>query len=310
MALRYDVRARNDATTRERLHSSRKTPTGGRESYPVSPIESSPPLGVSGDDISQMMDEHPVDLLQIVESTALETSEIVARTTQIHSVVLSKSPYIDAPNFTKIHPNDLQLLFTEYDNAFFGGCVKQSLGASPLRFTLSKRMTSKGGRAACYIDRSDGSRRYEISVASSMLFGCFHDDDHRPIQCSGIVCRDRLDALQRVIEHELVHLVEILLWEETSCTQSRFHSITRRIFAHTENTHQLITPRERVIVRFGIKPGMKVRFQFEGSERTGVVNRINKRVTVLVEDQRGSRYSDGRHYAKFYVPAESLEIVE
>ena len=45
----------------------------------------------------------------------------------------------------------------------------------------------------------------------------------------------------------------------------------------------------------------------EGSRYVGVVNRVTKRATVLVEDSRGVRYSDGRCYAKFYVPVGMLE---
>ena len=64
------------------------------------------------------------------------------------------------------------------------------------------------------------------------------------------------------------------------------------------------------MVKYGIKLGMAVRFGFDGVEQTGVVNRINKRATVLVEDRRGKRYSDGKHYTKFYVPVQLLEAVE
>ena len=63
-------------------------------------------------------------------------------------------------------------------------------------------------------------------------------------------------------------------------------------------------------MKFGIKPGMLVRFRFDGVEHTGIVNRISKRATVLVEDGRGVRYTNGKHYAKFYVPVQSLEAVE
>ncbi len=254
--------------------------------------------------------ELPVDLNQIVESTTFDAEQIAARTVQIHAVVLSKSRFIDAPNFTKIHPADLEMLFAEYDDAFFGRQIKQLLGTTPLHFGLSKRMTSAGGKTASYTDRRTGSKRFEISVSTAILFGCFHEDDHRPITASGIVCRDRLDALQRVMEHELVHLVEMLLWQNSSCSQARFHSITRRFFGHTENMHKLITPKELAIVKFGIKPGMTVRFRFDGVEHTGIVNRISKRATVLVEDDRGQRYTNGKHYAKFYVPVQSLEAVE
>ncbi len=249
-------------------------------------------------------------LLEIVESTTLDPQHITARTAQIHAAVLEKSMCLDAANFTRIRPADLELLFAEYDAAFFGGAIKAGLGSSPLSFGLSNRMTSAGGKTARFTSRKDGSSRYEISASTAILFGCFHEDDHRPITACGIVCRDRLDALQRVIEHELTHLVEMLLWRDSKCSQARFHSITRRFFGHTQNKHQLITPRERAFAKFGIRPGTMVRFQFEGVERTGIVNRVNKRATVLVEDDRGQRYTNGKHYAKFYVPVQILEAVK
>ena len=132
----------------------------------------------------------------------------------------------------------------------------------------------------------------------------------RPIICSGITCADRLEALQRVMEHELVHLIEMLLWEKSSCAKPRFHSISLRFFGHSENRHQLITPKEKALVKFGIKPGVQVRFRFDGIEHTGVVNRVNKRATVLVEDRHGEQYSDGKRYAKFYVPVQMLNTVD
>ena len=252
----------------------------------------------------------PANLLEIVESTTLGAGEIADRTKQIHAAVLSQSEYIDDPNFKSIHPDDLELLFAEYDGQFFNGQMKEALGKFPLHFGLSKRMTSSGGKTAHYTGRADGKQWYKISVSTTILFGCFDGDDHRPISCSGIICHDRLDALQRVMEHELVHMVEMLLWEKSSCAKPRFHSITLRFFGHTENKHQLITPREKAIVKYGIKPGMTVRFRFDGVEHRGVVNRINKRATVLVEERGGERYSNGKHYSKFYVPVQMLEAVE
>ena len=251
----------------------------------------------------------PGNLLQIVESTALNAEKIPDRTTQIHAILLSKSKYIDDPNFTRIHTTDLELLFAAYDNEFFDGQIKKTLGTIPLYFRLSKRMTSSGGKTACHADRC-GRRWYEISVSTTILFGCFTGEDHRPITASGITCRDRLDALQRIMEHELVHLIEMLLWDKSSCSQPRFHSITLRFFGHTENKHLLITPREKALVKFGVRPGIAVRFRFDGVEHTGIVNRISKRATVLVENREGQRYSDGKHYLKFYVPVQLLEAVE
>ena len=252
----------------------------------------------------------PARLLQIVESTTLAAELIAARTKRIHAAVLSKSKTLDGPNFTTIRPADLALLFAQYDAEFFDGQIAETLGAIPLHFGLSKRMTSSGGKTSRYSGGADGTQWYEISVSTNILMGCFGGDDHRPLTASGLVCRDRLDALQRVMEHELVHLVEMLLWNKSSCAKPRFHSITLRFFGHTENKHRLITPKEKAIVKYGIRPGMAVRFRIDGAEHKGIVNRVNKRATVLVEDRQGRRYSDGKHYAKFYVPVELLEAIE
>jgi hypothetical protein len=251
-----------------------------------------------------------MDLRRIVESTTLDAQQIAARTAQIHAAVLAQSNYIDAANFTAIHPADVELLFEQYDGAFFGGQFREALSQTPIQFVLSKRMTSAGGKTATFVDRRSGSRRYEISVSTTILFGCFLDDDHRPITVSGIDCRDRLEALQRVLEHELTHLVESVLWDASNCSQPRFQSISRRLFGHTKHKHRLITPRERAMAKFGIQPGTKVRFVFDGVALTGIVNRVNKRATVLVEDNNGVRYTNGKRYAKFYVPVRSLEAVE
>ncbi|NIL97982.1 MAG: hypothetical protein GTO53_09535 [Planctomycetales bacterium] len=257
-----------------------------------------------------MDDDMPANLLQIVESTTLHADEITARTQQIHADMLSMSEYIDASNFTCIHRDDLKILFTFYDSRFFEGQIKESLGTVSLHFSLSKRMTKTGGKTVHCLDKASGTQWYEIGVSTTLLFQCFTGDDHRPIRNSGIVCHDRLDALQRVMEHELVHLIEMLLWDKSSCAKPRFHSITLRFFGHTENKHQLITPKEKAIVKYGIKPGVKVRFRFDGVQHKGFVNRINKRATVLVEDRKGVRYSNGKYYVKFYVPVQKLEVLE
>jgi hypothetical protein len=152
-------------------------------------------------------------------------------------------------------------------------------------------------------------RRYEIAVSTTLLFQTFRDEQ-RPIHVTGIVCRDRLEALQRVFEHELVHLIEMLVWNHSSCTAGRFQSIASRFFGHTEHTHQLITPHEHAWTKFGVKPGDRVAFRFDGQHYVGRVNRITRRATVLVEDERGRQYSDGKRYAKFYVPVGLLRKAE
>lgn len=252
------------------------------------------------------------EMLTLVATKRLSPEEIAAKHGQIYETVLGESVFLDGGNFTTIHPDDIERLFDLYDGLFFDGGCRQLLGDAPLGFRLSKRMTQAGGKATrrAYRDRFGGKVRmeYEIAVATTLLFQTFQED-HRAVVMSGIECRDRLEALQRVMEHEMTHLVELLIWEDSSCSASRFQSIANRFFGHTDHRHQLITPREHAFTKFGVKLGDRVSFRMDGRHYVGLVNRITKRATVLVEDGRGQPYSDGKRYRKFYVPVRMLKTV-
>lgn len=253
-----------------------------------------------------------MDLCTWVETARPAPEEIAAKHREIYDTVLRESQFLDAGNFTTIHPGDLERLFDLYDQLFFEGGCRQLLGDAPLDFRLSKRMTQAGGKATRRERRGRNGRiertEYEIAVATTLLFQSFQEDD-RPIVMSGIDCRDRLSALQRVMEHEMTHLVEMLIWEDSSCAAPRFQSIANRFFGHTDHRHQLITPRERAFTKFGVRTGDRVSFRMDGQHYVGRVNRITKRATVLVEDDQGQRYSDGKRYAKFYIPVAMLETI-
>ncbi|WP_254510324.1 hypothetical protein [Anatilimnocola floriformis] len=250
-----------------------------------------------------------MDFISFVASSAIPPAQITAQAARIHAATLQQSKWLDGANFTRIHPDDLAFLFAEYDAAYFGGRIKKALGKTPLQFSLSSRMTSAGGKTYTTTNRKTRERRYEIGISTAILYGCFQDD-HRPMTACGLACRDRLDALQRIMEHEIVHLIEQIAWAESSCSQPRFQSITGRFFGHTQHKHDLITPRERARVKFGIQAGSKVRFRFDGVERVGIVNRVSKRVTVLVEDPNGQRYTNGKFYSKYYIPVQMLQAAE
>jgi len=250
---------------------------------------------------------------RLIETKKFSPDEIAARTREIYDTILRESEYIDAGNFTRIHPADVERLFDLYDDLFFDGGNRKLLGDTPVGFRLSKRMTQAGGKAGRWELRDDSGKvvrkEYEIAVATTLLFQTFQED-HRPVIMSGIECCDRLAALQRVIEHEMTHLIEMLIWVDSSCSAPRFQSIANRFFGHTDHRHQLITPREQAFTKFGIKTGDRVSFRIDGQHHTGVVNRITKRATVLVEDESGEPYSNGKRYRKFYVPVGMLEPVD
>jgi hypothetical protein len=236
----------------------------------------------------------------------LPEDSIRQRVRQIHTAALSQSSYIRTADFTSIHPRDLEFLFTAYEDLFFGGRLRRALGAQRLRFRLSPRMTRAGGTTTRFRSRS-GEVSYEIAIACSMLFDGFRENDRRITVC-GLECNNRLEALQRIFEHELIHLAEQLCWERSDCSAARFQDLAGRLFLHRAHTHNLVTRRERA-AQSGIRPGTRVTFIFEGRQLSGRVNRITKRATVLVEDPGGLKFSDGYRYKTYYVPITQLRPV-
>jgi hypothetical protein len=240
---------------------------------------------------------------------ARKPTEIDALRQQIREATLAASLCIREPQFSRISARDVAVVFERYDALFFGASIPAALRGRELTFRLSTRATSRGGSLRVWRPRetADGARRaerYELSVSTTLLFESFRGPG-RPITIAGRECSDRLDALQRIVEHEMVHLVEQLRWCETDCAAPRFQSIARRLFGHTQHRHELVTPRERA-AQLGLQPGHRVAFDFERYE--GILSRVTKRATVLVPHPDGRVRSDGNTYYQFYVPLERLGL--
>jgi hypothetical protein len=235
----------------------------------------------------------------------LPPDQIAARRLRIRERALAQSAYVREPNFTRIHPGDLQRMLEDYDREFLHGRLMPALPSGTLRLGFSQRMTSAGGKTErTRYRRADGTLgppSYAIRLSSALLFGNF-EPGSREVRLSGLPCPDRLDAVQRILEHELVHLAEMLAFDESSCKARRFHGIAGGLFGHVTHTHDLATPRKVAAEVLGIHVGDRVHFEQGGRRFEGRVNRITKRATVLVEEATGQPYSDGKRYAKYMVP--------
>ena len=232
---------------------------------------------------------------------------------QIGERLMRESRHLKDPNFQKASNADLQLLAEMYDQYFFGSALLPWAKLYGLDFRWSSRMTRAGGKTTrtVGVNRRTGTREthYEIALSSTLLFQTFRDMS-RPIKVTGIECQNRLEAMQRIMEHELIHLTEMLVWIDSCCAAQRFQGIAYGLFGHTEHRHELITPRERAASEFNVRVGSRVSFQLEGKQYQGIVNRITRRATVLVQHPTGERYSDGQCYLKYYVPIALLSRVE
>lgn len=249
-------------------------------------------------------------LARHVKSLVLMPDIVREKTTAIYQRLLCESPRVRQGNFEVVGSDDLRRLFGHYDAEFFDGLLQQEVDAQAagrLSFRLSRRMTSTGGTTARFRRRLPAAggfmhdTRYEITVSTTLLYQTFSDLE-RTVKVSGVECHDRLEALQRIFEHELLHLLEMLVWGHSKCSAPRFKQLARNVFAHTDVKHELVLQRERAARHYEVRQGDRVAFEYERVQHVGVVNRITRRATVLVEDRRGQPYSDGRRYLKFYIP--------
>ena len=230
---------------------------------------------------------------------------------RIHQEMLSLSRTIDRPNFSSVGRDDLVRLIHLMDDAFFGSRVLPIAKAEGIDFKFSSRMTSAAGKLVThYPGRSkDEPRKFDLILSSTLLFQTFEDVE-RPVMVTGRQCADRLEAMQRVAEHEMTHLIEMMIWNDGNCNQSRFQSIAKAFFGHTDYQHDLITQRERAASKFNIRIGDQVTFNSQGGRVVGKVNRITRRATVLVKDPKGQLFNDGCRYSRWYVPLEKLRLLK
>lgn len=250
------------------------------------------------------------ELLTSIRSRNYSQSRCRAMQREVFQHALLNSPNMAGENFDSLSPADLGLMFYVTDELFFEGTLARFLEsnfAKPLQFRLSTRMTTSGGTTTMsrYLGSNKRNTEFEIAIATTPLFSTFKVEDRAKV--GGVFCNSRLEALQRILEHEMVHLAELLATDDSNCQQGQFRNWVKAYFGHLESNHQLLTPSDIARKQLGIRRGDTVTFQIDGTRHLGVVNRITKRATVLVKDPAGTPYTDGQSYSKFYVPLQMLK---
>ena len=257
---------------------------------------------------------HDADALKrLLAGVCHPPAAVAEKVRGVYDELLRQSPRIRSGNFTQFADPDLALLFDLYDEWFFAGGLRRLSTRRPARSRSARRAASRAPPAPRRDSRPAGREpgpRHAAALRNrhlrALMFQTFHDVQ-RSVRVNGLLCRDRVEALQRVFEHELIHLLEMLLWTRSSCSAARFKGLVWNYFGHTATKHDLITQGERASNRFGLRLGDRVTFVFEGVRRVGVVNRITQRATILVESAAGTVYTDGKRYEKFYIPLGLLE---
>ena len=249
-----------------------------------------------------------IDRAGRLASIRFDRDRIGQLTRLIYDETLRSSPYIRQANFERISSLDLKFLFDLYDRLFFDAFLGEAAREEcdgRLKFRVSMRMTKAAGQTTRIgLNRPNlaisATVSIEIAVSGELLFRAFRHHG-RPVVVCGRSCADRLEALQRVFEHELIHLAEFLVWRSSNCSASNYQDIVARIFAHEDVRHEMATPREIAAEVHGLHVGDTVSFEFEGRILVGRLNRITKRGSILVEDPKGAPYSNGKRYLTYYV---------
>ncbi|MFM7115260.1 MAG: hypothetical protein ACKO0N_01365 [Planctomycetota bacterium] len=220
--------------------------------------------------------------------------------------IQAAAPNLRRPNFQRLASSDLVALYRAIDRHFLENRISTTIGEAghSLSFRVSQRMTSTGGCTTTRFHPRSSQATFQIAIAGQLL-GQTWANQQTAIVC-GVTCNDMREGLCRIMEHELLHLSEMLVWRDSSCAQPRFKSMAQRLFGHRASKHRLLTLREVAAKNHGLRPGDTVQFLFDGRQVAGKINRINKRATVLVPHPKGQAYSDGQRYLKYYVPLKML----
>lgn len=230
---------------------------------------------------------------------------IRAREHEIEDRAGAHSKALSAPHSQVLSVADLRLLFQLYDETFFQSAISSELrrAKAGLGFRLGNRLTSAGAVTKRFRRRSE--TRYEIAFSTTLLAESFATPGEVH-WVAGRLCENRFQALARLMEHELIHLIELLAFGKSSCGAKRFKSLAANLFRHECSHHRLMRPVDRLRLDTGLRVGDHVCFEHAGQKLRGRINRITKRATILVPDSHGPRYSDGQRYQKYLVPFDRL----
>jgi len=219
---------------------------------------------------------------------------------------------LDGGSLSVLLPQNLERIYLLYEELLFRGALGRLLraGGHTLAFDFNRRLTRTGGRLVT-VRRPDLPFHFRLEVSSHIIAKSFSDAMPGPFQINGLRAENRIEAVILILEHEIVHLAEYLLYGDSNCSRGRFRRLIYDWFGHTDVTHRLATAGAELAGR-GLRIGSLVEFDFRGEVLRGRINRVTKRATVLVPStpEKGCRYSDGRHYQKLLVPIPLLRPVE
>ena len=237
----------------------------------------------------------------------LSREEVIGRRDEIKKQFIKKSMNYLEYGLVDISAVDIKILFNVYDDIFLQGLFKKY--KMNIKFSISSRMTSAAGKTLAKTKNGKLVNDFEIRLSKVFFNNLLKTEEDREV--CGLKCEDRLMAVMLVMEHEMVHLMEFVIYGDSNCSNPRFKILAKNIFGHTQSNHKLPNNREVLKREKNMVLGDMVCFDFKNRKTEGILYKVNKRAVVMVKSENG-QYSDkkGTKYEKYYVPLEKLNLTK
>jgi hypothetical protein len=169
----------------------------------------------------------------------IDAKEIIARRRRIKDL-------LGRVRKPKIDDKLLDILIKGYDTEFFNGKLYFYLKKQSTDFKLTigdeKEEFKKGVAAFCKLAGDEVSIIFHKDI-DNLQFNSRHDARELSTECeeiNGILCWDKIDCVQSILEHELVHLImQVFLRQLKAPHGKAFKELAKGLWAHSMYNHAI-----------------------------------------------------------------------
>ncbi len=189
------------------------------------------------------------------------------------------------PALSDLSDKHLDIMFGLYDRVIFNNILTINKGSDTLSFGVNIRDKNKGG---IYLFSSNGYvRSHKIMVSKPLIISLFKNGEAE-LKSNGLICRDRVEAMMNIFEHEMVHMYCQLMGYSRKIPSGKgkmyysshgklFQELAYRFFRHTDFRHELKNGDvSNTIDKTQCKLGMKIFFNTKDNIRIyGYIVKLN-----------------------------------
>nr|QBK90206.1 MAG: SprT-like family protein [Pithovirus LCPAC102] len=202
---------------------------------------------------------------QIKEPFTFITPDIELRKQLISDTIYPNNKYPIVMN-----NDELDVMFKLYDYYFFNNMISYALQKSGgnIKFKFSTKMTSAGGTCSRI-----GICTYIIKISKENI------NNITPIniinsEINGLKPKNKVNALQLIFEHELVHAILSIFVDDLRGHGKLFKDMVKQLFGHTKITHSILN-KPLVVNQYNFKVNDLIYFMVKDKKSYGTIIKLN-----------------------------------